>query len=214
MASTSSIESSDRALKARSANMGETLQTSGGVAKRSHSLLQQKLLQTVDGDSSVAHRSSQPSQRKKHKIQSWRITSSEISTYRCELNSPRYVEYREKQNKHKNAKGESQVWPDLVEEAFHDGMFELLFLVSQTTLINELSALRHIKKNTGRKKRLYNGKDMGTNQLISEFIFQRTGVYRDRKKVSSHLQVLKPFLKENLECKSPWTCARGGRLNF
>lgn len=125
MASTSSIESSDRALKARSANMGENSQTGSGVAKRSHSLLQQKMLQTVDEESSVAHRSSPLNPRKRHKIQSWRRASIEISTYRCELNSPRYVEYREKQNKHKNAKGESQVWPDLVEEAFHDGMFEL-----------------------------------------------------------------------------------------
>lgn len=125
MASTSSsIESSDRALKARSANMGENLQPSAGVAKRSHSLLQQKSLRTVDEESPVAHRSFQPNQRRRQRIPSSTIANSEISTYKCEFNSPRYVEYRDKQHKHKNAKGGSQVWPDLLEEAFHDGMFE------------------------------------------------------------------------------------------
>lgn len=136
MASRSSIESSDRALKARSANMGESSQPSAGVSKRSHSLLQRKFLQAADEESSAAHRSFQPNQRKRHKIQTLRRASIEISTaYKCELNSPRYVEYREKQNKHKNAKGDSQVWPDSVEEAFHDGMFELLSSSQQPPLL-------------------------------------------------------------------------------
>lgn len=134
MANPSSIESSDRALKARSANMGENLQPTAGVSKRSHSLLQQKRLQAVDEESSVAHDSFQPNPRKRHKFQTLKRESGETSTvYKCEFNSPRYVEYREKQKKHKNAKGDLQVWPDLVEEAFHDGMFKFCSLSHKPT---------------------------------------------------------------------------------
>lgn len=126
MASMSSVESSDRVLKARSANKGESLQSNAGVSKRSQSLLQQKLLQAVDQESPGTQGSSQPNQRRRHKIHLPKRASSEISTsYKCEFNSPRYVDYREKQKKHRNGKGGSQVWPDPVEEAFHDGVFEL-----------------------------------------------------------------------------------------
>lgn len=130
MASPSSIESSDRALQVSSGNLGESLQTNVGIAKRSRSLLQQRLFQAVDDGDPVADEVFRPKQRmlqrRSNQFQTPKRASSELpNTYRCEFNSPRYVEYREKQNKHKNAKGRQQVWTDSVEEAFHDGTFEL-----------------------------------------------------------------------------------------
>jgi hypothetical protein len=62
------------------------------------------------------------------------------------------------------------------------------------------SALRLVK-NYGRKQRECHGKKMGTNEIISEVIYARTGIRRNRKMVSSHLQVLKGFLKDCPECK-------------
>lgn len=122
------MESSDRALQASSGNLGESLQPSAGIAKRSRSLLQQKLIQ-VDVESPVADEFFRPTERSERKSQAARRVSSELSTtYRCEYNSPRYVEYRQKQKKQKNPKGREQIWPDHVEEAFHDGTFELCFL--------------------------------------------------------------------------------------
>ena len=123
MASPSSIESSDRALQASSGNLGEIWQP---ISKRSNSLLQQKLLQAVNEESPVAHEPIRPTERRRQNFPTPKRAGSELSTvYRCELNSPRYVEYREKQKKQKNSKGRPQVWPDDVEEAFHDGTVEL-----------------------------------------------------------------------------------------
>lgn len=54
--------------------------------------------------------------------------------------------------------------------------------------------------NQGRKKTFENGRQWGGNERISELIRQRTGKIRCRKQVSSHLQVLKGFLRDNDEC--------------
>lgn len=43
-------------------------------------------------------------------------------------------------------------------------------------------------------------KNCGRNEHIQHFIEWRTGIKRDRKKISSHLQVLKNFQKENKPC--------------
>lgn len=121
MAITGSIDSSDRALQASSGNLGEILRTGAGIPKRSQSLLQQKNIQAVDKESPVGHKPLRPIQQRRH---TKRASGQPATTYRCEFNSPRYVEYREKQKKQKNGKGRPQPWPDHVEEAFHDGKLE------------------------------------------------------------------------------------------
>ncbi|KAI8883121.1 TEA-domain-containing protein, partial [Backusella circina FSU 941] len=72
---------------------------------------------------------------------------------------------------------EEQVWPPDVESAF-------------------IEALESIPK-LGRRKILVNGKPCGRNELISDFIFRKTGKIRTRKQVSSHIQVLKNTRKDD-----------------
>jgi hypothetical protein len=47
----------------------------------------------------------------------------------------------------------------------------------------------------GRKKYMLDGVLRGRNELIQDSIYRDTGISRDRKQVSSHLQVLKEKLK-------------------
>ncbi|KAI9782392.1 MAG: hypothetical protein M1835_004046 [Candelina submexicana] len=91
-----------------------------------------------------------------------------------------FIEYRRKQRP--NKKTGELVWPDHVEEAFHEAL--------------------DIIGAKGRTRTMYRGKSMGGNELISEYIKDRTGVLRIRKQISSHIQVLKKFNAKDPECQT------------
>lgn len=93
---------------------------------------------------------------------------------------------------------EEQVWPPDVEDAFTE-------------------ALETIPK-LGRRKILVNGKPCGRNELISDFIYRKTGKIRTRKQVSSHIQVLKNTRKSDFHFMRLLTdtieaTEEGGNLN-
>ncbi|KAI4706543.1 hypothetical protein J4E89_008610 [Alternaria sp. Ai002NY15] len=67
------------------------------------------------------------------------------------------------------------VWPDFLEQAFW------------TALVRWPPM--------GRKKYMLEGTQRGRNELIQDSIYRDTGIRRDRKQVSSHLQVLKDKLR-------------------
>ncbi|KAL9585966.1 MAG: hypothetical protein Q9203_004037 [Teloschistes exilis] len=98
----------------------------------------------------------------------------------AELLSPRYLEYRKKQQEKQDANGaDSLVWPDFLEHAFQ-------------------LALRAVPP-VGRKKKLLGTKLCGRNEEISLKIEEWTGVLRKRKQISSHIQVLRAFMVGNGE---------------
>ncbi|EXJ62241.1 hypothetical protein A1O7_02674 [Cladophialophora yegresii CBS 114405] len=86
---------------------------------------------------------------------------------------PKYIEYRSRPRQDIGKDGKP-IWPDHIEAAFQD-------------------ALVHIKP-MGRKKCSQRGKPYGRNMLIAEWIYRATGHKRERKQVSSHIQVLHRFL--------------------
>ncbi|KAI5254044.1 hypothetical protein E4T42_02525 [Aureobasidium subglaciale] len=93
-----------------------------------------------------------------------------------------YIKYRNRQPKEKKGNKEDAKWPDHIEDAFI------------------VALCRHPP--CGRKKAKAPGeqhnddaKAMGRNELIADYIFRNTGDVRTRKQVSSHIQVLKPFVQ-------------------
>ncbi|KAL8762961.1 MAG: hypothetical protein Q9184_001111 [Pyrenodesmia sp. 2 TL-2023] len=116
---------------------------------------------------------------------------------RAERNSPRYLQYREgarKRARDKNNQG--NVWPDDLEEAFQIGELARLALPEFKTDVDAMPALRYVPPR-GRKKEQRGHKLCGRNELLSEKILLWTGVYRSRKQISSHIQVLKGFMMGN-----------------
>ncbi|THX14622.1 hypothetical protein D6D13_02759 [Aureobasidium pullulans] len=93
-----------------------------------------------------------------------------------------YIKYRNRQPKEKKGSKEDAKWPDHIEDAFI------------------IALCRHPP--CGRKKSKAPGEEhnddakaMGRNELIADYIFRNTGDVRTRKQVSSHIQVLKPFVQ-------------------
>ncbi|KAI9817205.1 MAG: hypothetical protein M1827_001318 [Pycnora praestabilis] len=93
-------------------------------------------------------------------------------------NTPEYQAYRARQRTQTDTEGEP-VWPDDLEEAFHEALDEI--------------------KAIGRRKIAWRGKPCGRNELIAAYLHNKTGKHRTRKQVSSHIQVLKGFNKNNPE---------------
>ncbi|KAK9458773.1 TEA/ATTS domain family-domain-containing protein [Lipomyces oligophaga] len=89
---------------------------------------------------------------------------------------PSYDAYIARQRREIGNDG-SSIWSKDVEDAF-------------------MEAIRKIPK-VGRRKITVNGRSCGRNELISDFIYRKTGRLRTRKQVSSHIQVLKHLLKDD-----------------
>ncbi|OAP65172.1 hypothetical protein AYL99_01144 [Fonsecaea erecta] len=113
------------------------------------------------------------SKRKRHPLKLHRLKQLGNSD-RPYLHHPKYLEYRSRPRQDIGKDGRP-IWPDNIEAAFQD-------------------ALVHIKP-MGRKKCSQRGKPYGRNMLIAEWIYRATGQKRERKQVSSHIQVLDRFLQ-------------------
>lgn len=98
-----------------------------------------------------------------------------------------------------NKSPEKSVWPEFLEHAFWRGEQSLLRFDKGTcrTLVADQNIAALIRwPPMGRKKFMLDGALRGRNELIQDSIYKDTGIRRDRKQVSSHLQVLKQHLKD------------------
>lgn len=98
--------------------------------------------------------------------------------------------------------GSADVWVGDVEDAFMEGMHFVTFEPRPHQADNSaMEAIRLIPR-LGRRKVLVNGKSCGRNELIADYVCQKTGQARTRKQVSSHIQVFKLYHRGNPESES------------
>lgn len=131
------------------------------------------------------------------------------------VESEQYQAYRSRQITDKDDKK----WPDDLEELFLEGWYLRYYVISMLT-ITALCML----PNMGRRKFSLNGKPHGRNQLISIWLWlgyceslppgqpPDESRRRVRKQVSSHIQVLKGFMRGHPACKS--SCKRPSHLTL
>ncbi len=160
----------------------------------------------VDIRKRTAHAALKIRERRQRSQNITRVSRDPIFT-NAELQSERYNIYREKQRGNSKKPQEEQVWTDELEAVFQLGAFGRISC-TPTPYTNCTTALRTIP-NLGRKKTPCDPqqcggsatKPRGRNEHISHFISRCTGVERKRKQISSHIQVLKGFQKDNDRCK-------------
>jgi transcriptional enhancer factor len=116
---------------------------------------------------------------------------------RSYLRNEKYVTYVSRARRDMGKDGKP-VWDSRVEAAFHNGRCYLALTIHFG--LTDLKALVNIPP-LGRKKKSQRGKICGRNELIAEWIYQETGEVRDRKQISSHIQVLKALLGDIPECE-------------
>lgn len=108
--------------------------------------------------------------------------------------SDAYVKYRSRQEKEDSGSAD-QKWPEELDLAFCEGI--LTHMVEKLTgIANTHAALVHWPP-MGRRKQTHKNKARGRNELIADYLEHRTGHVRTRKQVSSHIQVLKPFVEHD-----------------
>jgi len=114
---------------------------------------------------------------------------------------PRYMKYRGKQPSSDDEEvidPSKTPWPDHIEFAFWQGMFVLNEAVGSNA--ESLPAVLKYPP-MGKRKRPAGSastkKLRGRNELISEEIHRLTGETRTRKQISSHIQTLRPKVKED-----------------
>ncbi|KAF1944674.1 hypothetical protein EJ02DRAFT_398025 [Clathrospora elynae] len=109
------------------------------------------------------------------------LTPNEVIAREAAEKQERGRKERERREKgmraHDKPEKDKTVWPEFLEHAFWRA------LVRWPPM--------------GRKKYMLDSALRGRNELIQDSIYRDTGISRDRKQVSSHLQVLKAHLKDN-----------------